>query len=175
SVAIIGASNTPGKVGYVLANNLLKSGYQGNVYLINLRGGEILGQQSYKSILDVPGEVELAVIAIPAQYVIPTVEQCGEKGVKALIVISAGFKETSREGAELEKKLVETVKKYGMKLQGPNCLGAVNTHVPYDLSFASTLPRKGSIGFITQSGALGTAILDWIIAEEIGFGSIISL
>jgi len=175
SVVIIGASNTPGKVGYVLADNLLKSGYEGKVYLINVRGGEILGHQSYKSILDVPGHVELAVIAIPAQYVIPTVEQCGEKGVEALIVISAGFKETSHEGAELEKRLVETVRKYGMRLQGPNCLGAINTHVPYDLSFASTLPKKGSIGFITQSGALGTAILDWIIAEEIGFGSIISL
>ncbi|MCK4438639.1 CoA-binding protein, partial [Candidatus Bathyarchaeota archaeon] len=175
SVAIIGASNTPGKVGYVLTNNLLKSRYAGSVYLINVRGGEILGHQSYKSILDVPGDVELAVIAIPSQYVISTVEQCGEKDVEALIVISAGFKETGHEGAELEKKLVETVKRYGMRLQGPNCLGVINTHVPLDLSFASSLPKKGSIGFITQSGALGTAILDWIIAEEIGFGSLISL
>ncbi|MCW4049220.1 MAG: acetate--CoA ligase family protein [Candidatus Bathyarchaeota archaeon] len=175
SVAVIGASNTPGKVGYVLSNNLLKSGFEGDTYLVNIRGGEILGQQSHKSILEVPGDVELAVISIPSRFVIETVEQCGEKGVKALIVISAGFKEIGPEGAELEKKLVETAKKYDMIIQGPNCLGAINTHVPYDLSFASTLPKKGSIGFITQSGALGTAVLDWIIAEEIGFGSIISL
>ncbi|MFH2111163.1 MAG: acetate--CoA ligase alpha subunit [Candidatus Bathyarchaeota archaeon] len=175
SVAIIGASSTPGKVGYVLANNLLKSGYPGHVYLINVKGDDILGRKSYKTISDVPGEVELAVIAIPSQFVLEEVEECGQKGVKALIIISAGFKETGHEGAELEKKLVQTARKYSMRIQGPNCLGAVNTHVPYDLSFASTLPKKGNIGFITQSGALGTAILDWIIAEEIGFGSIISL
>lgn len=175
SVAIIGASSTPGKVGYVLANNLLKSGYPGHVYLINVKGDDILGRKAYKTISDVPGEVELAVIAIPSQFVLEEVEECGQKGVQALIIISAGFKETGHEGAELEKKLVQMARKYGMRIQGPNCLGAVNTHVPYDLSFASTLPNKGSIGFITQSGALGTAILDWIIAEEIGFGSIISL
>jgi len=175
SVAVIGASSTPGKVGYVLANNLLKSGYDKPVYLINVRGGEILGREAYRSISDIPGEVELAVISIPAAYVLDTVVECGEKGVKALIIISAGFKETGHEGAELERKIVETAHKYGMRIQGPNCLGAINTHVPFDLSFASTLPKKGSIGFITQSGALGTAILDWIIAEEIGFGSIVSL
>ena len=175
SVAIIGASSTPGKVGYVLSNNLLKSGYDEPVYLVNIKGGEILGQKAYKSVSEISGDVELAVIAIPSKYVLQTVEECGEKGVKALIIISAGFKETGSEGAELEKKLVEVAQKYDMRIQGPNCLGATNTHVPYDLSFASTLPKKGSIGFISQSGALGTAILDWIIAEEIGFGSIVSL
>ncbi|MBD3172440.1 CoA-binding protein [Candidatus Bathyarchaeota archaeon] len=175
SVAIIGASSTPGKVGYVLSNNLLKSGYDEPVYLVNIKGGEILGQKAYKSVSEISGDVELAVIAIPSKYVLQTVEECGEKGVKALIIISAGFKETGSEGAKLEKKLVEVAQKYDMRIQGPNCLGAINTHVPYDLSFASTLPKKGSIGFISQSGALGTAILDWIIAEEIGFGSIVSL
>jgi acetyl coenzyme A synthetase (ADP forming)-like protein len=175
SVAIIGASSTPGKVGYVLANNLLKSGYDEPVFLINVKGGEILGKSAYKTINDVPEDVELAVIAIPSEYVLETVKECGEKGVKAIIIISAGFKETGHEGAELEKKIVKLAHQYNMRIQGPNCLGAINTHVPYDLSFASTLPKKGSIGFITQSGALGTAILDWIIAEEIGFGSIISL
>ncbi len=175
SVAVIGASSTQGKVGYVLANNLLKSGYEGPVYFVNVRGGEILGKQSYKTVLDIPGEVDLAVVSIPSKFVIKTVEQCGEKGVKAMIIISAGFKEIGGEGVELEKKLVETAEKYGIRIQGPNCLGAINTHMSLDLSFASTLPKKGSIGFITQSGALGTAILDWIIAEEIGFGSIISL
>ncbi len=175
SIAIIGASSTQGKVGYVLARNLLKSGYNGDVFLINIGGGSILGHKAYISIKDVPSVVELAVIAIPSNYVLSTVEECGEKGVKALIIISAGFKEIGPEGAKLESRLVEIAKKYGMIIQGPNCLGAINTHVPYDLSFASTLPKKGSIGFITQSGALGTAVLDWIIKEKIGFGSIISL
>jgi len=91
SVAIIGASSTPGKVGYVLANNLLKSGYPGPVYLINVRGEEILGHKSYKTVGDAPGDVELAVIAIPSQYVLETVEECGRKGIKAVIIISAGF------------------------------------------------------------------------------------
>jgi len=175
SVAIIGASNTPGKVGNVLARNLLKSGYSKPVYLVNIKGGQVLGRETYKSILDVPGEVELAVIAIPSRFVLEAVEQCGVKGVKGVVVISAGFKEVGPEGAALERQLVETAHKYGMRVQGPNCLGLVNTSVPIDLSFASTLPKPGSIGFITQSGALGTAILDWIIAEEIGFHSIISL
>jgi acetate---CoA ligase (ADP-forming) len=175
SVAVIGASSTRGKVGNVLADNLLKSGYEGPIYFVNNKGGEILGKQAYKTVQEIPGEVDLAVVSIPSKFVIQTVEQCGEKGVKAMIVISAGFKEIGGEGAELEKKLVETAQKYGIRIQGPNCLGTINTHMPLDLSFASTLPMKGSIGFITQSGALGTAILDWIIAEEIGFGSIVSL
>ena len=175
SVAIIGASNTRGKVGFVLANNLLKSGYDGQIYFVNIKGSKILGKPVYKSITDIPGEVDLVVISIPSKFVISTVEECGEKGVKAVIIISAGFKEMGGEGAKLERKLIETAKKYGLRIQGPNCLGTINTHLPLDLSFASTLPKKGSIGFITQSGALGTAILDWVISEEIGFGSIISL
>ena len=175
SVAIIGASRTPGKVGWVLTHNIVSSGYQGPIYPVNVRGDEILGLKVYHSILDIPGDVELAVISIPSQYVIQTVEECGQKGVKALIIISAGFKESGKEGAILEKKLLETAEKYGMRIQGPNCLGTINTHTPLDLSFAATLPRKGNIGFITQSGALGTAVLDWIIKENIGFGSIISL
>jgi len=175
SVAVIGASNTRGKVGFVLANNLLKSGYDGQVYFVNINGGMIQGKQAYKSILEVPGEVDLVVVSIPSKFVITTVEECGDKGVKAMIIISSGFKEMGGEGAELEKKLVETAKRYGIRIQGPNCLGIINSHMPLDLSFASTLPKKGSIGFITQSGALGTAILDWVIAEEIGFGSIVSL
>ncbi|MBT3283366.1 CoA-binding protein [Candidatus Bathyarchaeota archaeon] len=175
SVAIIGASNTRGKVGFVLANNLLKSGYDGPMYFVNIRGNVVLGTQTFKSITDIPGDVDLAVVSIPSKFVISTVEECGKKGVKAMIIISAGFKEMGGEGAELEIKLVETAKKYGIRIQGPNCLGTINTHLPLDLSFASTLPKKGSIGFITQSGALGTAILDWVISEEIGFGSIVSL
>jgi acyl-CoA synthetase (NDP forming) len=102
-------------------------------------------------------------------------EECGEKGVKALVVISAGFKETGHEGALMERQLVAVGEKYGMRIQGPNCLGLINTAVPINLSFAAGMPRRGRIGFISQSGALGTAVLDWVLQQDIGFHSFISL
>ena len=175
SVAIIGASATPGKVGYVLVRNLLKSGFNKKIYPINPAGGQILGLKAYKSVSVVPDEIELAVIAIPAQHVYQVIQECGEKGVKSVIIISAGFKETGKDGADLERKIVSIARKYGMNIQGPNCLGIINTHTPLDLSFAAALPKKGGIGFISQSGALGTAVLDWVIKEEIGFHSFVSL
>jgi acetyl coenzyme A synthetase (ADP forming)-like protein len=175
SVAVIGASRTPGKVGHILTKNMIDSGYLGKVVPINPRAEEILGLECYPSVLDVPFDIDLAVIAIPAAYVLQTVEECGQKGVKALIVISAGFKETGHEGAMLERKLVEVGKKYGMRIQGPNCLGLINSANKINISFASAMPKEGKIGFISQSGALGTAVLDWVIKEDIGFHSFISL
>jgi acetate---CoA ligase (ADP-forming) len=154
---------------------LLKSGYQGKIYPINPQGGQILGLKAYTSVKDIQDTVDLAVVAIPAKLIPPVVEECGEKGVKSMIIISAGFKETGKEGAELELQIAAIANKYGMRIQGPNCLGAINTWTPLDLSFAAALPKKGGIGFISQSGALGTAILDWIIKKEIGFHSFISL
>ncbi len=175
AVAIIGASRTPGKVGYVLTENLITSRYDGRIFPVNPNAEKILGLRCYPSVLDVPGDVDLAVISIPSKYVLQVAEECGEKGVKALIVISAGFKETGHEGAVLERKLVEVVKKYGMRMQGPNCLGLINTATSLNISFAAAMPRKGGIGFISQSGALGTAVLDWVLKEDIGFHSFISL
>jgi len=174
-VAIIGASATPNKVGYILVRNMLKSGYQGKIYPINPQGGQILGLKTYTSVKDIQDTVDLAVVAIPAKLIPPVVEECGEKGVKSMIIISAGFKETGKEGAELELQVSTIAKKHGIRIQGPNCLGAINTLAPLDLSFAAALPQKGSIGFISQSGALGTAILDWVVKKEIGFHSFISL
>jgi acetyl coenzyme A synthetase (ADP forming)-like protein len=175
SVAIIGASRTPGKVGHVLTKNMMESGYLGEIIPINPNAEEILGLKAYPSVLDVPGEVDLAVISIPAAYVLQVAEECGRKGVKALVVITAGFKETSREGAVLERKLVEIGERHGMRIQGPNCLGIIDTSTPLNLSFAASMPKKGRIGFISQSGALGTAVLDWVIQEDIGFHSFVSL
>lgn len=175
SVAIIGASATPNKVGYILVRNMLKSGFHGKIYPINPQGEQILGLKVYPSVKDVPDEIDLAVVAIPARLIPPVAEECGEKHVKSMIIISAGFKETGKEGAELEAQIAGIAKRHGMRVQGPNCLGAINTHAPLDLSFAAALPKRGSIGFISQSGALGTAILDWIIKKEIGFHSFISL
>jgi acetyl coenzyme A synthetase (ADP forming)-like protein len=174
-VAIIGASATPNKVGYILVRNMLKSGYQGKIYPINPQGGQILGLKTYTSVKDIQDTVDLAVVAIPAKLIPPVVEECGEKGVKSMIIISAGFKETGKEGAELELQVATIAKKHDIRIQGPNCLGAINTLAPLDLSFAAALPQKGSIGFISQSGALGTAILDWVVKKEIGFHSFISL
>ena len=175
SVAVIGASRTPGKVGHVLTKNMIDSGYPGEIIPINPNAEEILGLRCYPSILDVQGEVDLAVVSIPAASVLQVTEECGMKGVKALVVISAGFKETGHEGAVLEGKLVEIAEKYGMRIQGPNCLGLINTSIPLNLSFAAVMPTGGKIGFISQSGALGTAVLDWVIKEDIGFHSFISL
>ncbi len=175
SVAIIGASRTPGKVGYILTRNMIDSGYTGTIIPINPNADEILGLKCYRSILDVPGEVDLAVISIPAAFVLQVVEECGRKGVNALVIISAGFKETGHEGAMLELELAEVARRYGMRIQGPNCLGLINTETDLNLSFAPAMPKRGSIGFISQSGALGTAVLDWIVKEDIGFHSFISL
>jgi len=175
SVAIIGASRTPGKVGRVMTRNMLESGYKGKIYPINPNADEILGLSCYPSVLDVPGSIDLAVVAIPAGGVLQVAEESGRKGVKALIVISAGFKETGQEGAKLERQLIEIGVRYGMRIQGPNCLGVIDTSTPLNLSFAAAMPEGGRIGFISQSGALGTAVLDWVIEEGIGFSSFISL
>jgi acetyl coenzyme A synthetase (ADP forming)-like protein len=175
SVAIIGASKTPGKIGYILTNNMLNSGFKGKIYPVNPGADEILGLKCYPSVLDIPGDVDLSVITIPSASVLQAAEECGKKGVKALVVISAGFKETGHEGSLLEQQLVEIGKRYGMRIQGPNCLGLVITTTPLNLSFAVDIPRRGKIGFISQSGALGTAVLDWVTKENIGFHSFISL
>ena len=175
SVAVVGASRTPGKVGYILTKNMMDSGFGGKIYPINPEANEILGLRCYKSVLDVPDAIDLAVITIPSASVLQVADECGRKGVKALVVISAGFKEIGHDGAVLEQQLLEIGKKYGMRIQGPNCLGLINTETPLNLSFAAGMPRKGRIGFISQSGALGTAVLDWIIKENIGFHSFISL
>jgi acetyltransferase len=175
SVAVVGASRTPGKVGYILTKNMMDSGFGGEIYPINPEANDILGLKCHKSVLDVPGVIDLAVITIPSASVLQVADECGRKGVRALVVISAGFKEIGHDGAVLEQQLLEIGKKYDMRIQGPNCLGLINTETPLNLSFAAGMPRKGRIGFISQSGALGTAVLDWIIKEDIGFHSFISL
>ncbi len=174
-MAIIGASRTPGKVGNILTKNIVESGFTGNIWPINPNADEVLGLKCYASILEVPGEVDLAVIAIPAKGVSKVAEECGRKGVKALVVVSAGFKEIGREGALLENQLIEIGRKHGMRIQGPNCLGIIDTSTPINISFASAMPREGRIGFISQSGALGTAVLDWVLQEDLGFHSFVSL
>ncbi|MGQ4832995.1 MAG: acetate--CoA ligase alpha subunit [Candidatus Asgardarchaeia archaeon] len=175
SVAVIGAAREPSKVGYSIVKNLLECGYSGKIYPVNPKAKEILGLKVYPTVLDIPGDVDLAVIAVKAKIVPMVLEQCGQRGVKAVIVISAGFKEIGVEGAESEKKVIEIAKKYNIALQGPNCLGTIDTYTPLNASFASSIPYRGNIAFISQSGALCTAILDWSLREKVGFSKFISL
>ncbi|MFW9910639.1 MAG: acetate--CoA ligase family protein, partial [Candidatus Thorarchaeota archaeon] len=175
SIAVIGASSTKGKLGNDVIRNLIDSGYEGRIYPVNPKGGEILGKKVFKSVADISGAIDVAVIVIPAKYVLEAVVDCGKKGVRALVIITAGFKEVGHEGQSLEQKIIELAEKYNMVVQGPNCLGIINTHAPYNASFSSGTPSKGTIAFASQSGALMTGILDWSLMEKIGFSKFVSL
>jgi acyl-CoA synthetase (NDP forming) len=173
SVAVIGASETKGKIGYDLMVSL-QNYYKGKIVPVNPKGGAVLGIPAHRSIKD-HGKVDLAVIVIPSKLVPLAVEECGETGIKNLVVISAGFKEASEEGAELENQIVELCKKFDMRLVGPNCLGIMDTYNNMNASFASDIAHKGKIAFMTQSGAIMAAILDYADKKNIGFSRIISL
>ncbi len=173
SVAIIGASETKGKIGNDLMISLLNY-YKGKIIPINNHREEVLGIQAYKSIKDY-GPVDLAVVVIPSPFVPAAVREVGETGTKNLVVISAGFKETDEVGAELEKQLVDICKEFDIKLVGPNCLGIMNTYNDMNASFSSDIAKKGHIAFMTQSGAIFAAILDYADKKNIGFSRIVSL
>jgi acetyl coenzyme A synthetase (ADP forming)-like protein len=175
SVAVIGASKTPGKIGYAVLNNIKECGYQGEVYPINPKEQEIMGYKAYPSIGSVGKPVDVAVFCIPAGASVSVAEECGKAGVKHLIVITAGFKETGEEGRKLEQQLLETAKKYGMRVTGPNNLGVMDTHTPINATFAKDMALKGNIAFISQSGALCLAILDWSFQRGLGFSQFISV
>jgi acetyltransferase len=175
SIAVIGASREKGKVGHTVFSNLITNGFSGDIYPINPGGESILGTKAYPSILDVPADIDLAVVAIPARFVTDIFDQLGEKGIPAVVVISAGFKEIGHEGAKLEAKLAEKVARYGMRVLGPNCLGIIDTFSKVNASFAAGMPAAGNIGFFSQSGALGTAILDWALGQNVGFSKFVSL
>ncbi len=171
SIAVIGASNNEIKWGGRILKNIL-SDFKGKVYPVNPAETSIQGLVSYSSVLDIPGEVEMALIIVPAKYVISVAEECGKKGVKGLIVVSAGFSETGNN--ELERELVSIVRRYGMRMIGPNTLGIVNEPAGLNASIIGRLPRQGSISFITQSGSLGLALAEWTIDTGIGLCKVIS-
>lgn len=175
SVAIIGASNSEGKVGYIIVNNLLEGNYKGKIYPINPKDDEIQGLKSYKSVLDLPEAPDLAVISIPSKGVNPVLEECGKKSIKNVVVISAGFKEIGGEGVKLEEELKSIAEKYDMNLIGPNSLGISDSHTPLNASFSQSMPPKGNMAFISQSGAMMVAIIDWSFTSGIGFSKCISL
>ncbi len=177
SVAEIGASTSPEKLGYAVLENLVEGGYVkvGKIYPINPKADQILGQKAYPSVLDVPGEIDLAVVVIPYKFVPAILEECGKKQIPAVVVISAGFREAGMEGLERELELVEIAKKYKIRLIGPNCLGIIDTFTPVNASFSAGTPPKGPMAFMSQSGALGTAILDWAQAGRLGLAKFVSL
>jgi len=174
-VAVIGASADPTKLGHAVLKNVLDSGYGRPVYAVNPKGGEILGVPVFPDITAISDRVDLAVIVIPAPFVAQALEACGEKGCRGVIVISAGFREVGLEGKRAEQHLVEIAHRYGMDMLGPNCLGILDTVIPINASFAGTFPEPGTIAFMTQSGALATAILDWAKANRMGFSRFVSL
>jgi len=175
SVAVVGAAREPGKLGYGVLSNILRYKYTGKVYPINPKADEIMDLPCYPSILDVPGPVELAVIVVPNKFVPQVIEECGKKGVQGAIIISAGFREAGMDGIKLEHQVLAIAQQYGVRIVGPNCLGVISTHTPLNASFAAGMPPKGGIAFMSQSGALCTAILDWALAKDIGFSYFVSL
>jgi acetyl coenzyme A synthetase (ADP forming)-like protein len=177
SIAVIGASKSPEKLGYAVLDNLVNGGYAevGKIYPINPKADQILGQKAYPTVSDVPGKIDLAVIVIPYAYVPSVLEECGKKKIPAVVVISAGFREAGMEGVERELELIEIAKKYQLRLIGPNCLGIIDTFTPVNASFSAGTPPQGPMAFMSQSGALGTAILDWAQAGRLGLAKFVSL
>ena len=177
SIAVIGASTKEHTIGSDIMKRLQEYKFKGSIYPVNPKGGIIEGLQAYTNVLEIPGEVDLAIIVVNAKFVLDTIDQCHQKGIKGLCVITAGFKETGAQGAELEKSLLSKVKEYGMRCVGPNCLGVVNTlpEVSMDGCFAESLPERGHIGFVSQSGALGGGILNILKDLNLGFAQFISI
>jgi len=175
SVAVIGATETIGSVGRTILENLIKGGFAGVIYPVNPKRDTVLGIKAYTSILTVPATPDLAVIITPPATVPAIVKDCGVKGVKGVIIISAGFKEIGAPGVELERQVLEEARKAGIRIVGPNCLGVMVPAAKLNATFAADMARPGSVGFISQSGALCTAILDWSLKENVGFSAFVSL
>jgi acetyltransferase len=174
TIALIGATDKEGAIGRSILSNLLRSKKR-RIFPVNPHAGRILDVESYPSIADVPEHVELAVVATPARSVPDVVEQCGKAGVEGIVIVSAGFKEIGEEGTRLESEIDRIRKEYGMRIMGPNCLGFVRPALGINASFLRGDPPPGSIAFISQSGALGSAILDWAVSAGIGFSMFASL
>ena len=176
SVAVIGATDRPGTVGRTVLENLLHPGFQGKVFAVNAKREQVLGLKAYKSIRDIPERVDLAVIATPATTVPQLIGECVDAGARSAVVISAGFKERGAEGTALERQIQEQLRRSSspLRLIGPNCLGIMSPPLGLNATFAKDAPRAGSVAFLSQSGALLTAILDWSYREEVGFSAIVS-
>jgi acetate---CoA ligase (ADP-forming) len=174
-IAVIGASTDPHKLGHGVVRNLKEYHYRGPIYPVNPTASEILGYPVYPTVAVVPDPVDLAVIVVPAAHVIDVVGQCGRRGIHHAIIISGGFGETGEQGRRLEMELVAVADEYRMRLIGPNCIGAIDTHTPVNTTFVVGMPQPGDIGFVSQSGALCAAVIDWARGAGVGFSRIVSL
>jgi acetyltransferase len=174
-VAVIGASRDPHKLGYGVVRNLTEYRYKGGIYPVNPVASEILGHACYPSVAEVPDPVDLAVVVLPAALVTDLLEQCGRRGIKHAIVVSGGFSETGEEGQALEVVLAQVAEKYGMRIVGPNCIGTIDTHTPINTTFVVGMPQVGDIGFVSQSGAMCAAVIDWALGAGVGLSRLVSL
>ena len=175
SVAVVGASRNPEKVGYGVFANLVQAGFQGKIYGVNPGGGELFGHPLYPSIDAIPGPVDLGVFVVPPNAILEGIPRLAAKGMRAGIVISAGFKEIGGAGVALERSLRDAARSAAVRVLGPNCLGLIDTHASLNASFSRGTPPKGFISFFSQSGALCTAVLDWAIGRNVGFSKFVSL
>ena len=177
SIAVVGTSRKDGTIGREILHNLVAYGFNGPVYPVNPKATYVNSIKCYPDVSSIPDQVDLAVIVIPKESVLEVVKECGEKGAKGIVVISAGFKEIGEKGVKLEKDLVNIIKKYDMRLIGPNCMGVINTakDIRMDATFGSTLPLEGHVGFISQSGALGNIILEYADELKTGFSKFVSM
>lgn len=174
-VAIIGASDRPDKLSHGILKNMIQYGYTGGIYPVNPKNSEILGKPCYADILSVPDPVDLAVIILPAPAIPAVLEDCGKKGIKAVTVISGGFKEIGENGKQLEAQILEITKKFNMRMIGPNCVGTFNLVTGMNTTFIKGLPARGGIGFISQSGAVCGGIVDHVLGKGVGFSHFLSL
>ncbi len=176
SIAVLGVTQTPGAVPYDIFYNILSSGYTGVLYPVAPGKRSICTVPAYRYLTDIEDDIDLAVIVFPANVCDKALEMCGEKGVKGVIIISAGFREVGGEGAKREQRITEICSECGISLIGPNCLGVINTDpkIRMNVSFARTMPAEGRIAFLSQSGALCTAVLDYALAKNIGFSKFVS-
>jgi acetyl coenzyme A synthetase (ADP forming)-like protein len=179
TVAVVGVSRQPRKFGHVIFKNFIDSQFEGKVFPVNPKAESILGEKAYSSVTEVPGELDLAVIAVPAFSVPSVVDDCISKRVKAAVIISGGFKEIGEEGAKLEQKIKEQIAGQNLRIIGPNCIGVFDPTSHVDTLFLPTYklrrPKRGPIAFVSQSGAFGAAILDWAASEEIGISKFVSI
>jgi acetyltransferase len=175
NVAVIGATKKEGKIGHIVVKNLLETSFGGSVFPVNPKYRTVLDLNAYAQIGDIPEEIDLAVIVTPARTVPGLVRECAAAGVKACIIFSAGFKETGPAGATLEQGILRIARRVGMRIVGPNCLGIMNTYSGLNATFAARLAQPGSVGFVSQSGALCSAVLDWSFRENVGFSGFVSV
>ncbi|MDD4998630.1 MAG: CoA-binding protein, partial [Syntrophales bacterium] len=177
SVAIIGASGTPGKVGHDIFANILQGGFQGTLYPVNPKSKSILSVKTYPTITAISDKIDLSILILPPKACLTAVEESVAKGVKGIVIVSAGFREVGGEGLAIENEIVSVCRKAGVRLVGPNCLGVINPvpEVSLNASFSKRMPACGNISFISQSGALCTAVLDFAADRDFGFSKFISI